>query len=30
VVADIALAGEAEEQDDGSFVLTIEALTVEE
>lgn len=30
VVADIALAGEPEEQDDGSFVLTIEALTVEE
>ena len=30
VVADIALAGEPERQEDGSFVVTIEALTVEE
>jgi hypothetical protein len=30
VVADIALAGEPERQPDGSIVLAIEALTVEE
>ena len=30
VVADIALAGEPEQQPDGSVVLMIEALTVEE
>jgi hypothetical protein len=30
VVADVTLAGEPEEQRDGSIVLSIEALTVEE
>ena len=30
VVADIAVEGEPERQDDGSFIVTIEALTVEE
>ena len=30
VVADIAVAGEPEQQEDGSFLVTIEALTVEE
>jgi hypothetical protein len=30
VVADIALAGEPDQQPDGSLVLTIEALTVED
>jgi hypothetical protein len=30
VVADIAVAGEPERQEDGSFAVTIEALTVEE
>ena len=30
VLADIAIVGEAERQEDGSFLVTIEALTVEE